>query len=119
MAAGVFDRLPELKIILGHWGEVVAYYMYRLDEIGMSVSGLKRNFSEYFKKNIYVNPSGMMYETQFKFCLENFGVDHIMWGEDYPYRKPDNIRTMLEGLDISEEDREKIAHSNAERIFHI
>lgn len=119
MAAGVFDRLPELKIILGHWGEVVAYYMYRLDEIGTSVSGLERNFSEYFKKNIYVNPSGMMYETQFKFCLENFGADHIMWGEDYPYRTPDNLRTMLETLDISEEDREKIAHGNAERIFHI
>lgn len=117
MLAGVFDRLPELKIVIGHWGEVVAYYMHRMDEIPQPVTGLSKPISSYFKENVYVNPSGMMYEEQFRFCLDTFGAEHIMWGEDYPYRRPENIRTMLEGFGISDEDRNKIAYANAEKLF--
>lgn len=116
---GVFDRYPKLKICTGHWGEVVSYYMYRMDEISRSITGLKKNISAYFKENVYVNPSGMMYEPQLRFCLDTFGEDHILWGEDYPKRMPENIRTMLENADISETVREKIAHRNAERLFGI
>ena len=119
MLAGVFDKLPDLKIIIGHWGELVSFYMYRSDEIPQEIHGMKKTFSDYFKENIYVNPSGMLYEEQFRYCLATFGADHICWGEDYPYRRKENIRTFLEELDISEEDREKIAHGNLERILHI
>ncbi len=119
MLAGIFDRLPRLQIILGHWGEVVAYYMYRLDEVGQSITGLNKSFSRYFKENVYVNPSGMMYEAQFRFCMDTFGAERIMWGEDYPYRKPENITAFLKELDISEEEREKIAYANAEKLFGI
>lgn len=119
MVAGVFDKLPNLKIILGHWGELVSFYMYRLDEMMDAGVKSKKKFSDYFKENIYVNPSGMLYGEQLRFCLETFGVDHIMWGEDYPYRKKEDIRTFLEEFALSEEDREKIAHGNAEKLMHL
>lgn len=67
----------------------------------------------------YVNPSGILYGEQFRYCLETFGADHITWGEDYPYRRKDDIRRFLENFDLSEEDKEKIAHGNAERLLHI
>ena len=117
--AGLFNRLPELKIMVGHWGEVVSFFMYRLDEIPREVTGLEKNISDYFKQNVYVNPSGMLYPEQFRYCLETFGADHINWGEDYPYRRKDRIRDFLEGFDLSDEDREKIAHGNAEWLFHV
>lgn len=117
--AGVFDRHPNLKIIIGHWGEVVAYFMDRLDEVQQADTGLKKPVSQYFEENVYVNPSGMTYDANFRYCLEKFGADHILWGEDYPYRLPDNIRTMLEESDISNADKEKIAHGNAERLLKI
>lgn len=119
IVGGVFDRYPKLKICTGHWGEVVSYYMYRMDEIGKDVTGLRKDVSEYFKENVYVNPSGMMYEAQLKFCLDTFGPDHILWGEDYPKRMPENIRTMLENANIPESAREKIAYGNAEKIFKL
>ena len=119
MLSGLFDRLPDLKIMVGHWGELVSFYMYRTDEIPKEVTGVNKNFSEYFKENIYVNPSGMLYGEQFRYCLETFGPDHIMWGEDYPYRRKDGIRTFLENFDLTEEDREKIAHGNAEALLRI
>ena len=117
--AGVFDKLPNLKIMLGHWGELVSFYMYRLDEIPQESTGLSAKISDYFKKNVYVNPSGMLYPEQFRYCLETFGADHITWGEDYPYRQKDDIRAFLEGFALTEEDREKIAHGNAEKLFHV
>ena len=119
MLAGTFDRLPKLKIMIGHWGELVSFYMYRADEIPKEITGREKNFSEYFKENVYVNPSGMLYGEQFRYCLETFGADHITWGEDYPYRRKDDIRSFLEMSDLSEEDKEKIAHGNVERLFHI
>ncbi len=119
MLAGVFDRLPDLKIMIGHWGEVVSFYMYRLDEIPQEHTGLKKNFSDYFKKNIYVNPSGMLYAEQFRYCLSTFGADHITWGEDYPYRRKENIRSFLEEFDLPDADKEKIAHGNIEKLLHI
>ena len=119
MFAGVFDKLPDLKIMTGHWGELVSFYMYRTDEIPQKLTGLNRKISEYFKENIYVNPSGLLYPEQFRYCLDTFGPDHIMWGEDYPYRRKENIRSFLEAYDISDEDKEKIAHLNAEKLLHI
>ena len=32
-AAGVFDELPDLQIILGHWGEVVLFYLERISTV--------------------------------------------------------------------------------------
>ena len=119
MLAGVFDKLPNLKIMMGHWGELVSFFMYRTDEIPQELTGLKKKFSDYFKQNIYVNPSGMLYAEQFRYCLETFGVDHITWGEDYPYRRKEAIRSFLEEFDLSAEEKEKIAHGNAERLFHL
>ena len=119
MMAGVFDKLPKLKVMIGHWGELVSFYMYRTDEIPQEITGLKKKISDYFKENVYVNPSGILYGEQFRYCLETFGADHITWGEDYPYRRKDDIRRFLENFDLSEEDKEKIAHGNAERLLHI
>ena len=119
MLGGTFDRLPKLKIMIGHWGELVSFYMYRSDEIPQEITGRNKKFSDYFKENIWINPSGMLYGEQFRYCLETFGVDHIMWGEDYPYRRKENIRTFLEEFDLTEEEREKIAHGNVEALMHI
>ena len=116
--AGVFDRYPQLKIMCGHWGEVVSFFMYRLDDLN-NAADLKKPISDYFKENFYVNPSGIINEPQFRFCLDTFGVDHITWGADYPFIDAENIRTMLEGFDLPQEDKEKIAHGNAERLLHI
>lgn len=79
MENGVITQI-KLKIILGHWGELVSFFMYRLDEMMDAGVKLKKTFSDSFKENIYVNPSGMLYAEQLRYCLDTFGVDHILWG---------------------------------------
>lgn len=58
----------------------------------------------------------MLYAEQLRYCLDTFCVEHILWSEDYPYRQKENIRTFLEEFNLSEEDREKIAHGKADMV---
>lgn len=123
--AGIFDKLPNLKIIIGHWGEMIPYYFDRLDMgLNQHFTGLHHKISYYFKNNIYTNPSGMFFKDDMDFCLKVFDKSHILWGQDFPYLNnefvnTDNVRSYLEEYDIDAETKEMIAHKNAERLFKI
>lgn len=118
--SGIFDRLPDLTLICGHWGETLPYYFNRLDHtLTPQLTGLNYQISDYFRNNMYLTPSGMFFEDNFRFCLEKMGADRLLWATDYPYCKPGNSREYLNQMELTAEDREKIAHGNAEKLFHI
>ena len=118
--SGLFDQLPDLTLISGHWGEMIPYFFERLDEtLPMSVTGLKQNISDYFKTNIYVSPSGMFYDAPFQLCLHSIGADRILWSMDYPYMMREQTKEYLMNMPITQKEKELIAHQNAESLFHI
>ena len=116
--SGTLDRLPGLTLVCGHWGELLPYYLGRLnDTLPPEVTGLERSIKDYFHDNLYVSPSGMFYEAPFRLCLDELGADHILWASDYPYRPIGEARTFLEGFGLTKKDLALVAHGNAERIF--
>ncbi|MFT4104130.1 MAG: amidohydrolase family protein [Lacrimispora sp.] len=118
--SGIFDKLPDLTIISGHWGELVPYFLERLDrQLPPGLTGLKQEFSKYYREHVYVTPSGMLYNAPFRLCLSELGADRILWAGDYPYLRPENAREYLESADISQEDKEKIAYINAARLLKL
>lgn len=118
--SGIFDKLPNLTIINGHWGELVPYFFERIDlQLPPSLTGLRKPFSQYYKERVYVTPSGMFYDAPFKLCHSEIGADRIMWACDYPYMKPENARSYLESAPIPSEDKKKIGHLNAEKLLKI
>lgn len=117
---GIFDKLPNLTLLCGHWGELLPYYFNRLDTtLTTEVTGLKHSISYYFKNNMFITPSGMYFEDDLEFCMKKVGAERIMWATDYPYRVNDNAKEFLEKLDLEKEDLEKIAYKNAEKLFGI
>ena len=119
-ASGIFDKLPTLVMICGHWGETLPYYFNRLDDtLTPEVTGLQHRVSDYFRNNMYLTPSGMFYEDDFRFCLEKVGADRIIWPTDYPYQKPENSKSFLSRMQLSAEERENIAFRNAEKLFRM
>jgi uncharacterized protein len=116
--AGILDRYPRLQIILGHWGELIPFYLSRLDQLH-EFKHLKRRMSDYFLQNFYVTPSGMYTIPPLLLTLETIGADRIMYSVDYPYVIDEHARTFLENAPISHADNEKIAHGNAERVLKI
>jgi predicted TIM-barrel fold metal-dependent hydrolase len=125
ITGGVFDQFPKLQVVLGHMGEGIPYWLYRLDfmhgrvRIGFDRPKLKLTPSEYFKRNFYVTTSGMNWEPTLKFCIEVLGADRIMWAVDYPYQDHPDAVEFMDAARISEKDKQKIYHENAERVFKI
>ncbi len=115
--AGVFDRFPNLQIILGHWGEVVLFYIERLKSLAR-VAKLERPVEEYFQRNLYVTSSGMWNQIYLQRALEIVGQERILFSTDYPYqyRPGQPGRSFLLATDLSQESRGAFAHGNWERL---
>ena len=124
--SGVFDRYPRLKMVLGHLGEGLVFWLYRIDfsfkrpwmeeEIRPRI---KRMPSEYIRDNFYVNTSGMHSIPAFLCVYLELGADHMMFAADYPYENSQEATSFIDRIPVSDIDKEKIQHSVAEKLFKI
>ena len=126
IVAGVFDRYPNLKIVLGHMGEAVPYWLYRIDYMynvftsrRTNVKKIQRKPSEYVKDNFLITTSGVNFHPTLKYCHEVLGPENIMFAIDYPYQESMEAAHFMQTAPLPPEDMEKMTHGNAERIFHI
>lgn len=118
--SGVFDRYPELQIILGHWGEMIPFYLDRIDEaLPQAVTKLDRTFLDYFRQNVYITPSGMFSQAQLQYCAETAAIDRILFSVDYPYIGNDGAAAFLQEARLPQEAKRKIAHENTERLLRL
>ena len=116
--SGAFDRHPNLQVISGHWGEMLPFYLQRLDDsIPQAATGLLRSITQTFKEHVYVTPSGMLTLPHFRFVYELVGAERILYSIDYPYQTLDGARTFIENLPVSQAEKEMIAHRNAESLL--
>ena len=118
--AGVFDAYPRLRIILGHLGEGLPFAMHRLnDHTWRSAArrGLKKTPLQYIRENLLVTTSGNWYEPAFLCTLLALGADSILFAIDWPYEANKTGIEFLRKISISDGDRQKIAHLNAERLL--
>jgi len=125
---GVFDRYPKLKFVVGHGGEALPYWAYRLDY--MHAAGIRSGrydflkplelpISGYFKRNIYVTFSGMAWEPAIQFCKSTLGADRILYAMDYPYQyQPDEVAAQ-DAMAMSAEDKKAFFQTNAEKVFDL
>lgn len=118
--AGVFEKFPTLKVISGHWGEMVPFYLPRLDQMfPQALSGLPEKISTYYKRNVWVTPGGIYDNDDLLYCLNKIGIDHLVFATDFPYVPLAGAKPFLENAPLSEDQKEKFAHINAEKLFRI
>ena len=118
--SGALDRFPGLRLIGGHWGEMVPFYLSRLDQaLPQSVTKLEKTITETFRQSIYITPSGIFDYPQLQFCLDVVGPDRILHATDCPFIPNDSTAPFLKNAPIPQETKEKIAHQNAERLFRL
>ncbi len=117
---GAFDRYPKLQIVIGHLGETLPFMVQRFDRsLPIAKTKLKRPVSAYLRENIHYTFSGFNFMPVFLNLLLQVGVDRIMFSVDHPYVSMKEGRAFLEQLPVSDADRERIAHGNAERLFSL
>jgi 5-carboxyvanillate decarboxylase len=95
ITSGVFDRFPKLRLVLGHMGEALPFWLYRLDYMhaGMvasqrypAIKPLQRKISEYIRENVWITTSGMPSAEPIMFTRRMVGDDRVMYAMDYPYQ---------------------------------
>ena len=123
MLSGVLDRFPRLRVVLGHMGEALAFWLWRLDYMASpgSRADLRNQLkaSEYFRRNFAITTSGLEDAAVLRLCVDKIGIDNVMWAIDYPYQPTAPAVAFLESAGLSAADLERSAHTNAERIFGI
>jgi predicted TIM-barrel fold metal-dependent hydrolase len=80
---------------------------------------LQPPISAYLRENLYYTISGFNFLSPFIDLLFEVGVDRIMFSADYPFGSMSEAHAFLNQLPVSPNDREKIAHRNAEDLMGI
>lgn len=120
VAAGVFEDLPDLKIIVGHMGEGLPFHIDRIQSmLGPVVTGQSLTIAETLRRNVYLTTSGYNYDAPLLCALSTFGVEHVMFSVDHPFANSKQASAYLQAAPVSEGDREKIAHGTAESLLKI
>jgi hypothetical protein len=116
---GVFDAHPELQVVVGHMGETLPAVLQRVDVMAPAMTKLEKPISAYLRQNVHYTFSGFNFLPAFLELILQVGVDRIMFSTDHPYQSMAEGRAFLDRLPVSDADRERIAHGNAERLFGI
>jgi hypothetical protein len=118
--SGTFDQHPRLKIIIGHMGEGLPTMLARCDDfLSQRITGLPRSVSQTILDHVTITTSGFFSFPPFLAALLTFGADRILFSVDYPFSRNDIARKFLDDLPVSPDDKEKIAHGNADRLLKL
>ncbi|WP_205856194.1 amidohydrolase family protein [Phytoactinopolyspora endophytica] len=128
IVAGVLDRFPRLKLVVGHLGEALPYWLYRLDWMHAaqvraaryeSSKPLELTPSEYFRRNIWITTSGMAWPPAIMFCREVVGADRVLYAMDYPYQfVADEVR-IQDDLPMSRDELRAFYETTAVELFNL
>lgn len=133
--SGMMDKLPDLKVLAHHMGAMIPFFEGRIgpgwDQLGKRttdedyapvLAGLKKRPFEYFK-DFYADTATFGSRPAAVCGIDFFGADHVLFASDSPFdpeRGPGYIRDtikVLESIDMSKEDYDKICYKNAQSFF--
>jgi 5-carboxyvanillate decarboxylase len=126
VVSGVFDRFPKLRVVLGHLGEALPYWLSRIDFMHArmvatnrypTVAKLARKPSDYLKENFWVTTSGMAWEPPILYAQSVLGVDRVLYAMDYPYQFVPSEVDVIDNLPIGDAEKKMLYQTNAERVF--
>lgn len=123
--SGLFERFPDLKMVLPHLGGTIPFLQARIDlgfqtyeAARVSIGKTGKLPSDYFKKLYWDTTTS--YPSSLLCTHQLVGADHILFGTDYPYtrgfRMPLSIE-VIEKSDLSGEEKEKIFSRNAMKLM--
>jgi 2,3-dihydroxybenzoate decarboxylase len=119
---GLFDRYPALTFILGHMGETLPYFAWRIDKRihdTATAKKIQRKPSEYFRSNLLVTTAGCCQDSALLCAIAEMGEDRVLFSVDYPYEDTKEAADWIDRAPVSDGQREKICHLNAERALKL
>jgi 2,3-dihydroxybenzoate decarboxylase len=124
ITSGVFDRFPKLQVVVGHLGEGLPFWLFRLDFMHRAqvlskryecLKPLKKKVSDYLRENVYFTTSGMAWEPAIMFTRSVVGADRVLSAMDYPYQYVVDEVTAMDRLPIPTRKRRRSSRPTPKR----
>lgn len=118
---GLYERHPNFKFLVPHTGSVIPWLLGRIDMVAAARPGASGSIgvapSEHVKRFYVDTVTGTAESVDF--CRRFFGIDRIMHGTDHPFWPMSSGTALLDRLQLSAQERVKIEHENAARLFDL
>lgn len=122
-SAGLFDRFPKLKIVLGHMGELLPYQFERTAGMDGKLWKLERGLRTVWDENLWITTSGMFSLPPLECLLKVKGKGKVMFSVDYPFSATEKGRGFIEEIEksglLSTEELKDFGYRNAARLLKI
>ncbi|KAK5111820.1 hypothetical protein LTR85_011718 [Meristemomyces frigidus] len=122
-ASGLFDKLPSLKIVIGHMGEMLPFAFDRILPMSKGWGDRERDLKMVWHENIWITTSGYFSLAPLACLLQVSSIDKIMYSVDYPFSMNDKGLAFvkeMQGSDlVNDEQLEMICYKNAERLLKV
>lgn len=122
-AAGLFDDFPKLKIVLGHFGEMMPYMLQRICDQEFIMGRRQRPFQKVWDENIWITTSACWSLDPMRCILGNTKIDHILYSIDYPFTTNEQGLKWITDLEksglVTPEQLDLIAYKNAEALLGV
>lgn len=112
--SGTLERHPDLKIIMSHTGGGLPYQSGRMDK-NTKAAKLPRPASEYLRR-MYTDTVSP-HSAGIRFAIDYYGIDRVMYGTDYPCWDPAACLALIDEINLSDADKQKLFYDNARRIL--
>jgi 5-carboxyvanillate decarboxylase len=128
VTSGVFDRFPRLRLVVGHLGEALPFWLPRIDHFHAAqfaagrypaMKALQLRPSDYLRRNVWYTTSGMAWQPCIMFVRDVMGPGRVLYAMDYPYQYvPDEVRRQDE-LPLDAVALREFFEGIAARLFHL
>lgn len=122
ITSGLFDRFPRLQICLGHLGEALPFYAWRVSTVykqKVPNSTLNKTISDYLSSNFHYTTSGFFNTPALVSAMQQVGSDRVLFSSDHPWMDMTDGGDWFDKAELNEPDRLKIGRSNAVKLFKL
>ena len=124
--SGTLDRHPRLRLVIGHMGEGIPFFLDRIDTHhgygggwGHRSRPLQRRPSEYFREHFCITTSGMNWAPALRLAIDTLGIERVLFAADYPFEDTKAAVERISAFALSDSERAAIEADNASRVFRL
>ena len=128
ITSGILDRHPRLRVVVGHLGEGLPFWLHRIDHMHAkqvaagrydAIKPLQHKPSEYFSSRIWLTTSGMPWAPAIMFTREVIGADRVMYAMDYPYQYDIAEVEAQDALPLTDSEKRDFFELTARKVFRL
>jgi predicted TIM-barrel fold metal-dependent hydrolase len=124
IGSGLFDEHPKLQIILGHLGEGIPAYLWRIDHRNDWMKAphkyaARKRVADYIRNNFVLTTSGNFSTSALSQSIAEIGIERVLWSADYPFETISDAADWFDAAPLSEDDRRKIGRTNALNLLKL